>query len=124
MKGIDVSKHNGTIDFQKVRNSGIEFAMIRAGFGSDTVDTYFHRNVKEAQKHGIKCGVYWFSYAYTPQMAKKEAQKCIDTIKSYKLDYPVAFDFEYAEERRPHRRGPVSDHHGRRRGRRTDRCVP
>lgn len=96
MKGIDISKHNGVIDFQKVRNSGIEFVMIRAGFGSDTVDTYFHRNVKEAQKHGLKCGVYWFSYAYTPQMAKKEAQKCIDTIKAYKLDYPVAFDFEYA----------------------------
>lgn len=95
-KGIDISKHNGTIDFQKVKNSGIDFAMIRAGFGSDTVDTYFHRNVKEAQKNGIKCGVYWFSYAYTPQMAKAEAKKCIDTIKAYKLEYPVAFDFEYA----------------------------
>jgi GH25 family lysozyme M1 (1,4-beta-N-acetylmuramidase) len=96
IRGIDISKHNGTIDFQKVKNSGIEFAMIRAGFGNSTVDTYFHRNVKGAKANGIKCGVYWFSYAYTPQMAKKEAQKCIETIKGYNLEYPVAFDFEYA----------------------------
>lgn len=96
IRGIDISKHNGAIDFKKVKNDGIEFAMIRAGFGSDTVDTYFHRNIKEAKANGIKCGVYWFSYAYTPQMAKKEAQKCIETIKQYSLDYPVAFDFEYA----------------------------
>lgn len=96
VRGIDISKHNGTIDFQKVKNSGIDFAMIRAGFGSSAVDTYFHRNVKGAQANGIKCGVYWFSYAYTPQMAKAEAKKCIETIKQYNLEYPVAFDFEYA----------------------------
>lgn len=95
-KGIDISKHNGTIDFQKVKNDGIDFAMIRAGFGSSAVDTHFHRNVKGAKANGIKCGVYWFSYAYTPQMAKAEAKKCIDTIKTYSLEYPVAFDFEYA----------------------------
>lgn len=96
VRGIDISKHNGTIDFSKVKKDGIEFAMIRAGFGSSTVDTYFHRNIKGAKANGIKCGVYWFSYAYTPQMAKKEAQKCIETIKPYGLEYPVAFDFEYA----------------------------
>lgn len=96
IKGIDISKHNGTIDFHKVKNAGIDFAMIRAGFGNCTVDTYFHRNIKNAQAQGIKCGVYWFSYAYTPQMAKEEAIKCIDTIKAYNLEYPVAFDFEYA----------------------------
>lgn len=95
-KGIDISKHNGTIDFHKVKKDGIEFAMIRAGFGSSTVDTHFHRNVKGAKSSGIKCGVYWFSYAYTPQMAKAEAKKCIETIKPYTLEYPVAFDFEYA----------------------------
>ena len=96
IKGIDISKHNGNIDFRKVKNGGIDFAMIRAGFGNSTVDTYFHQNIKGAKANGIKCGVYWFSYAYTPQMAKKEAQKCLDTIKGYDLVYPVAFDFEYA----------------------------
>lgn len=94
-KGIDISKHNGDIDFRKVKNDGIDFAMIRAGYGCNMVDTYFHKNIKSAKENGIKCGVYWFSYAYTPQMAKKEAEKCIDTIKQYDLDYPVAFDFEY-----------------------------
>lgn len=96
IKGIDISKHNGIIDFKKVKNDGIDFAMIRAGFGSSAVDTYFHRNIKGAKANGLKCGVYWFSYAYTPQMAKAEAKKCIDTIKAYSLEYPVAFDFEYA----------------------------
>jgi len=95
-KGIDISKHNGKIDFKKVKAAGIDFAMIRAGFGSSTVDERFHANIKGAQAHGIKCGVYWFSYAYTPQMARKEATRCLDTIKGYRLQYPVAFDFEYA----------------------------
>ena len=95
-KGIDISKHNGKIDFKKVKAAGIDFAMIRAGFGQSTVDDRFHGNIKGAQAHGIKCGVYWFSYAYTPQMARKEAAKCLDTIKGYRLQYPVAFDFEYA----------------------------
>ena len=95
-RGIDISKHNGKIDFKKVKAAGIDFVMIRAGFGSSTVDERFHANIKGAQAHGIKCGVYWFSYAYTPQMARKEAAKCLDTIKGYRLQYPVAFDFEYA----------------------------
>jgi GH25 family lysozyme M1 (1,4-beta-N-acetylmuramidase) len=95
-KGIDISKHNGKIDFKKVKEAGIDFAMIRAGFGASTVDERFHANIKGAQAHGIKCGVYWFSYAYTPQMARKEAIKCLDTIRGYALQYPVAFDFEYA----------------------------
>lgn len=95
-KGIDISKHNGKIDFKKVKAAGIDFAMIRAGFGQSTVDDRFHDNIKGAQAHGIKCGVYWFSYAYTPQMARKEATKCLDTIRGYRLQYPVAFDFEYA----------------------------
>ncbi len=95
-KGIDISKHNGKIDFKKVKAAGIDFAMIRAGFGQSTVDDRFHDNIKGAQSNGIKCGVYWFSYAYTPQMARKEAAKCLDTIKGYRLQYPVAFDFEYA----------------------------
>jgi GH25 family lysozyme M1 (1,4-beta-N-acetylmuramidase) len=95
-KGIDISKHNGNIDFQRVKAAGIDFAMIRAGFGSSTVDERFHANIKGAQAHGIKCGVYWFSYAYTPQMARREAEKCLETIRGYNLQYPVAFDFEYA----------------------------
>lgn len=94
-KGIDVSKHNGTIDWAKVKEAGVQFAMIRAGYGANNIDAQFKRNISECNRLGIPCGVYWFSYAYTEEMARKEAEHCLTAIKPYKLDYPVAFDFEY-----------------------------
>ena len=94
-KGIDVSKWQGVIDWDKVKTDGIEFVMIRAGYGQNNIDEYFKRNADECTRLGIPFGVYWFSYAYNVEMAKKEAQYCINAIKPYKLDYPVAFDFEY-----------------------------
>lgn len=94
-KGIDVSKHQGTIDWEKVKAAGVQFAMIRAGYGQNNIDAQFKRNISECNRLGIPCGVYWFSYAYTEAMAKKEAQYCLAAIKPYKLDYPVVFDFEY-----------------------------
>ena len=94
-KGIDVSKHNGTIDWAKVKGAGIQFAMIRAGYGMNNIDDKAKRNLSECNRLGIPCGVYWFSYACNESQAKKEAQKCLEVIKPYKLDYPVAFDFEY-----------------------------
>lgn len=94
-KGIDVSKHQGTIDWAKVKASGVQFAMIRAGYGANNIDTQFKRNISECNRLGIPCGVYWFSYAYTEDMARKEAEYCLAAIKDYALDYPVAFDFEY-----------------------------
>lgn len=94
-KGIDVSKHQGTIDWEKVKASGVEFAMIRAGYGKNNIDKQFERNIKECNRLGIPCGVYWFSYAYNEAMAEKEAEYCLAAIKPYRLDYPVAFDFEY-----------------------------
>lgn len=93
-KGIDVSRHNGVIDWAKVKADGIQFAMIRAGYGSGTIDDKFERNIKECNRLGIPCGVYWFSYAYTPEMARKEAQAVLRAVKPYKLEYPIAFDFE------------------------------
>lgn len=94
-KGIDVSKHQGVIDWAKVKASGIQFAMLRAGYGANNIDAQFKRNISECNRLGIPCGVYWFSYAYSPDMARKEAEYCLEAIKPYKLDYPVAFDFEY-----------------------------
>ena len=64
-KGIDVSKHQGVIDWQKVKEAGIEFAMIRAGYGAGNVDAQADRNFSECNRLGVPCGVYWFSYAYT-----------------------------------------------------------
>ena len=70
--------------------------MIRAGYGMeyDQVDANFHTNIKNAQAAGLECGVYWYSYAVSTSEALKEAKVCYNTIKGYKLSYPVAFDIE------------------------------
>ena len=93
--GIDVSGHQGNIDWRKVKASGIQFAMLRAGYGANTVDSEFERNAHGCMEEGIPFGVYWFSYAYTPEMARREAEKCISVIREYKVQYPVCYDFEY-----------------------------
>lgn len=95
IKGVDVSKHQGRINWAKVKNDGISFAMIRAGYGNGNKDRFFDENIKNATANGIKCGVYWFSYAYNAETARKEAAACLEIIRPYKIDYPVAFDFEY-----------------------------
>ncbi len=94
-KGIDVSVHQGTIDWDKVKAAGIEFAMIRAGYGNNNIDGQFRRNMTECNRLGIPCGVYWFSYALNADQAAREAQQCLAAIKPYKVEYPVCFDLEY-----------------------------
>lgn len=93
-KGIDVSEHNSVIDWEKVKASGIEFAMIRAGYGR-TEDKQFRRNASECNRVGLPFGVYWFSYALNAVGAAQEAAVCLKTIIPYKIDLPVAFDLEY-----------------------------
>ena len=94
-KGIDVSEWQKTIDWEKVKAAGIEFAMIKAGYGRNRIDPQFKYNISECNRLGIPCGVYWFSYAYTEELARNEAKYCLAAIAPYKLDYPVAYDFEY-----------------------------
>lgn len=93
-KGIDVSVYQGVIDWEKVKASGVECVMIRAGYGANGIDKHFKRNISECARLGIPCGVYWFSYALTAAMAKKEAACAIEAVKPYKLTLPIAFDFE------------------------------
>ena len=97
IKGIDVSKHNGSIDWKKVKSSEVKFVIIRAGFGSLNVDDRFEENIKGAIKENIDVGVYWFSYATSEEKARVEAAKCIEVLKPYKdkIIYPVFYDFEY-----------------------------
>lgn len=94
-KGIDVSKWQGVIDWEKVKADGVEFAMLRAGYGQSGVDEQFERNAQECTRLGIPFGVYWFSYAYTTALAEREAERCLEMIAPYKLSYPVAWDYEY-----------------------------
>lgn len=98
VKGIDVSYHNGTIDWSKVKRSGVTFAMIRLGYGTTKggfVDTKLDYNYKQAKKYGIKIGFYLYSYADNVKEAKKEAKFTEKLLKKYSdFDYPIAFDFE------------------------------
>ena len=95
--GIDVSKWNGDINWKEVKKAGIQFAIIRAGYGKNTVDQQFERNIEGCIKNDIYVGVYWFSYAYTDDMAAKEAAFCNKVIEPYKehIKLGVWFDFEY-----------------------------
>ena len=94
-KVIDVSAWQGDIDFKKVKNSGIAGVIIRAGYGKGNIDEKFKKYITDANSVGLPVGVYWFSYAYTVDMAKKEAEYCLAAIKPYKISMPVYFDFEY-----------------------------
>lgn len=97
--GIDVSKWEEEIDWEKVKNSGIEFAMIRMGYqteydGEYIIDPYFEQNVQGAKKVGLQVGVYFYSYAKSVEQAKEQAEWVKENIKNYEIDLPVAFDWE------------------------------
>lgn len=99
MIGIDVSKYQGDIDWKKVKNAGVEFAMIRMGtqyyFGEEyIVDPYFEKNIKGALENDIEVGIYFYSYATNAEEGKKQAEYVIDHIKDYDVTFPVAFDWE------------------------------
>lgn len=98
--GIDVSKHQGVIDWAKVKAANIAFAMIRAGYGkvSSQKDSKFEENYKNAKAVGIPVGAYHYSYAKTVEDAKKEAQVFLSWIAGKQFEYPVVFDIEDASQ--------------------------
>ena len=96
LKGIDVSHHQGKIDWDKVK-SQIDYAILSVGYGDNITsqdDKQFHRNAKECTRLGIPFGVYIYSYATSIAQAKSEADHVLRLIKGYKLDYPVYLDLE------------------------------
>ena len=93
-KGIDVSSWQGNINWDKVKGN-VDFAIIRAGFGNNNIDKKATRNVQGCEENGIPYGLYWFSYAYTVDMAKKEAEYLINFVGEHKPAYPLYYDFEY-----------------------------
>lgn len=99
MKIIDVSTFQGRIDWEKVKQTDVAGVMIRAGYGQGNIDAQFERNISECNRVGIPCGIYWFSYAYTKQMALSEAFHALKAVQPYKLELPIAFDWEYDSER-------------------------
>ena len=97
--GIDVSYWQGDIDYEKVKKAGVDFVMIRVGYqkginGEYVLDKKFKENIEGFNKVRIPVGIYFFSYADSKEEAKKEAKWVVKQIKDYKVEYPVAFDWE------------------------------
>lgn len=97
--GLDVSKWQGNIDFDKIKKEGVEFIFIRVGTMTGTdgeyiLDSKFKRNIEEANRVGIKVGIYFYSYSNTVEGARKDAEWVVSQIKPYKVDLPVVFDWE------------------------------
>lgn len=97
--GIDVSKWQQTVDYEKVKESGIEFVMIRVGTQKgpkedSIIDAYFKENIENAKKAGLKVGIYYYSYASSVKEAKNQAKWVIEQLDPYKIDLPVVFDWE------------------------------
>lgn len=95
--GIDVSKHQGTIDWEKVKNDGIEFAIIRIGYGDDMVsqdDKTAVYNMQECERLGIPYGVYIYSYALTQSQVDSEVAHVLRMIEGFNPEFGVFFDME------------------------------
>ena len=95
--GIDVSEHNGTLDWDKIQAAGIRFAIVRVGYGVTHEDLQFKKNMAGAIAAGIPLGAYHFSYALDKAGAEKEAKFALKLLEPYRnsITLPVFFDFEY-----------------------------
>lgn len=95
--GIDLSCHNGSIDWTKVK---ADFVILRAGYGKETnqVDSRFEEYYSNAKAHGIPVGAYWYSYAMSIEEAIQEAEVFISTIKGKQFEYPVFYDVEESKQ--------------------------
>lgn len=99
MIGIDVSAWQGEIDYNKVKDNGCEFVIIRMAYSSEInedlkLDKYFNDNIKNAKKAGLKVGVYFYTNAASKKEVKKQAKFILKHLKNNKLDFPIAYDFE------------------------------
>ena len=99
--GIDVSKWNGDIDWDKAKNAGVEFAIVRAGYrgsvtGSLVQDIYFDANMKGAAVSGVPVGVYFFTQATNEVEAVEEASAVLSWVREYDITYPIFIDTEGA----------------------------
>lgn len=98
-RGVDVSAHQKEVDWRRVAATGMDFAMIRAGYrgytsGGIVKDAWFDANMRGALANGLQVGVYFFSQALTPREAEEEARQLLEWIRDYPVTYPVVFDWE------------------------------
>lgn len=106
MMGIDVSEHNKTVDFNKVKADGIDFVYVRVGYTGYTkkrlslnYDRYYQENITNALAAGLQVGVYWYSQALNEEEALQEANMLLNVIGSYNITLPVVYDYEFAGEK-------------------------
>ena len=98
--GIDVSSHQGEIDWQAVAEAGVGFAFVRLGYrgydsGALHEDTYAQQNLQGAKEAGIPVGAYFFSQAISPEEAAQEAAYALDILGQMQLELPLVYDWEY-----------------------------
>lgn len=94
-QGPDISSHNGNVDIKRVRDAGYKRVGIRAGYGKNNTDQKFNQNALACVNLDVPVLLYWFSYAYTVDMAVKEAEYVVNHAKKYWDKCPIAFDLEY-----------------------------
>lgn len=94
-QGPDISTHNGNVDMKRVRDAGYKRVGIRAGYGKNNTDQKYSRNALACVNLGVPVILYWFSYAYTVEMAVREAEYAVEHAKKYWYKCPIAFDLEY-----------------------------
>lgn len=114
IKGIDVSKHNGKVDWEKIKADGIQFAIIRIGWGNDSKDQddpTANRNMDECERLGIPYGVYIYSYALNEADAVSEAQHTLRMIKNRKVQMGIWFDMEDADNYKNNHKLPLDVAH-------------
>ena len=110
--GIDVSHHNGVIDWAKAKKAGVEYAIIRCGYGMNQTnqdDQQWKNNVNGCIKNNIPFGVYIYSYADTTERAKSEAEHVLRLIKGYNFDYPIYYDLEESDIRKKLSKKQIAD---------------
>jgi len=94
IKGIDVSRYQGSINWTEVRNEGINYVMIRVGYSNRNLDNNYEDNISGSNLAGIHTGVYFYSTAMSVEQSIGDAQWVIKQLRGYKVDYPVAIDLE------------------------------
>ncbi len=111
-RGIDVSYHNGVIDWAKAKKAGVDYAIIRCGYGMNENaqdDKQWKNNVNGCIENGIPFGVYIYSYADTTARAKSEAEHVLRLIKGYDFDYPIYYDLEEKDIREKLSKKQIAD---------------
>lgn len=107
MDVIYVDEEWGNVDWNKMRKSVEGHIMLRAGYGGGVIDVQFRKNAQSCNNMGIPFGVYWLSYALTPEMAGEEARHCMETMEEYEVCGPVQMVFDESSVRYAQSKGVV-----------------